>query len=76
MLDDLLERSKDEYIAESWIAELFFLLGEEEKGFEWLDKAYEERDFHLIFLRVDPAFDSVRSDPRFIALLKKIGLDK
>jgi hypothetical protein len=42
--------------------------------FEWLDEAYKQRDRGLLWLKVDPLFDSLRSDPRFTALLKKIGL--
>lgn len=40
-----------------------------------LEKGYQERDLSL-FLKVDPVFDNLRSDPRFIALLKKMGLEK
>jgi hypothetical protein len=50
-------------------------LGEKELAFVWLDKAYEDHDFILVLLKVEPTFDNLRSDPRFTALLKRIGLD-
>jgi TolB-like protein/Tfp pilus assembly protein PilF len=76
--EGLLERSSREYIQAFLPALLSFALGETDRGFEWLDKAYEEHDIHLSFLKVFPLFDilDVRSDPRYIAMLKKIGLDK
>ena len=40
-----------------------------------LQKAYEDRSAGLLYLKVDPAFDSVRSDPRFVDLLHRVGLN-
>ena len=48
-------------------------LGEWDAVFEWLDKAYAARDVHLIYLPVDPKWDSYRADPRFVALLARCG---
>jgi DNA-binding winged helix-turn-helix (wHTH) protein/TolB-like protein/Tfp pilus assembly protein PilF len=48
-------------------------LGEREKVFEWLEKAYVAQDVHLIYLPVDPKWDPYRPDPRFSALLAKCG---
>ena len=57
------------------IARVYFRLGENEEGWKWLEKAYDERGYELIYLKVNAAFDSIRSDPRFQALLKKVGLE-
>jgi TolB-like protein/Tfp pilus assembly protein PilF len=74
--EDLLERSRREYVPAFMPALLFFALGETDRGFEWLDKAYEEHDLYLSFLKVSPLVDilDLRSEPRYIAMLKKIGL--
>ena len=48
-------------------------LGEKDKAMEWLEKAKTERDPFLIYIKVDPNFDSLRSEPRFQTLLTSIG---
>ncbi len=60
------------------VANLYFALGENDSGFEWMDKAVEERDVWLRYLKTIPLYDllNVRSDPRYLALLKKMNLDK
>jgi len=55
-------------------ATLFAFLGEKEQALEWLEKAYEERSIK-IDIKVNPLHDSIRSDPRYIALLKKMNLE-
>ncbi len=76
ILDNLLKRAKDAYVPPIFLADLHFALGEKDQGFQWLDKGYEERDSTLPEIKVEPRFDCVRSDPRFAALLKKMGLEK
>src|SRR5687767_14620080 len=56
------------------IAGYYARLGRKDEAIAWLQKGYEERDFGMTFLAVDYEFDSLRSDPRFIELLRKIGL--
>jgi len=72
--DDLLEKSKKEYIPQYFIALLYFTLGENDQGFEWLEKAHKKNDIRLKSLKADPLMDGFRSDPRYTALLEKIGL--
>jgi serine/threonine-protein kinase len=74
VLDNLLERSKQVYVSPDIIAKFYFALGENDQGFKWLERAYEDRT-RLTDLRVSPAYDSVRSHPRFKALLKKMNLE-
>jgi tetratricopeptide (TPR) repeat protein len=76
ILDDMVERSKEGYVTPSALGNLYLELGEYDRGFEWLDKAYEDHDFWVGSLKVNPLYDGVRSDPRYIALLKKMGLDE
>jgi len=55
------------------IARLYADLGDKDQTFDWLDTAYREHD-GLFNLKAESGFDSIRSDPRFAALLKKVGL--
>ena len=50
------------------------LLGEKERALPWLEKSYENKDFLLPFVNVDPVFDDLRSEPRFQAVLSRMGL--
>jgi tetratricopeptide (TPR) repeat protein len=56
------------------LAGFYARLGEKDKAFAWLEKAYEERNEGLTLLKVDARFDNIRSDPRFQDLLRRIGL--
>ncbi len=73
LLDELKARSKRSYVSPHFIAMIYAGLGEKDQAFEWLQKAYGDRAVDLVYLK-DPAFDSLRSDPRFSALLKRMGL--
>jgi TolB-like protein/DNA-binding winged helix-turn-helix (wHTH) protein len=61
--------------AQNWqfIAGAYAGLGDKDRAFRWLDQAYQNRDFFMTFLKSDPTMDPLRSDPRFNALLKKMG---
>jgi serine/threonine protein kinase/Tfp pilus assembly protein PilF len=76
VLENLLKRSKEMYSIPYLLARFYIALGEVDQGIEWLEKAYEEHNDWLALLKIDPLLDSVRSDPRFTALLKKIGFEK
>ncbi len=73
ILEELNQRSKRKYLSPAVIAGLHAALGEKDQAFASLDKAYDERDFILILLRVDAMFDPLRSDPRFTDLLRRVG---
>jgi serine/threonine protein kinase/Tfp pilus assembly protein PilF len=76
ILGDLLERAKQVYVSPVLFASLYFTLGENDLGFKSLDLAYNQRDSRLLELKVLPEFDGVRSEPRFKALLKKVGFEE
>jgi TolB-like protein/DNA-binding winged helix-turn-helix (wHTH) protein len=57
-----------------YIAEIYFALGDKDSGFRVLEKAYEDHDAEIIMLKGDPAFDSIRSDPRYLALVNRLHL--
>ena len=48
-------------------------IGETEQAMTWLERAYEDREPHLVMAKVDPRLDPLRSDPRFTDLLRRIG---
>ena len=56
------------------IAAVSAILGDKEQAFLWLEKAYEKREFGIPYLKCSPEFDSLRSDPRFQDLLRRVGL--
>ncbi len=72
ILGDLLERVKRrEFVPALGVALVYIGLGEKAQALAWLEKAYEERDEELAFyIKVDPRFDSLRADSRFIELIR------
>jgi tetratricopeptide (TPR) repeat protein len=66
---------KHSQVFELEIADAYFRLGENEEGRKWLEKAYDERSYYMTLLKVSPLYDYIRSDPRFQALLKKVGFE-
>ena len=74
ILDDLKERSKQTYVQPMWIAGIYIGLGQKDQAFEWLQKAYDDRSGWLVYLKVDPVFNPLRSDPRFADLMQRVGL--
>ena len=73
-LNDLLDRSKKGYYSPYMIATVYSGLGEKDKAFEWLDRAYEVHDPIQVWIKVDIVFNSLHSDPRWAEQMKKRGL--
>jgi hypothetical protein len=76
VLAELHEQAQGAYVKPLAFAWISIGLDEKDRALAWLEKAYEDRDPYVILLNADPVYDSLRADPRFIALLKKIGLGK
>jgi tetratricopeptide (TPR) repeat protein len=76
VLGELDKLSEHVYVPKYYLAAIQAAMRDKDKAFESLESAYQERDADLIFLKVDPKFDVLRSDPRFEMMLKKIGLEK
>ena len=70
----LLARRKTSYASPFLIASLYADLGESDQAFRWLNIAYQEHEWRLISLKTELTFDSLRSDPRFAELIRKVGL--
>lgn len=76
ILDELLSRSEQMYVAPTLIAVLYFSLGEDDMGFQMLEEAHKVYDNWVRLIKVEPIFDRVRSDPRFEEMLIKRGFKK
>jgi serine/threonine protein kinase/Tfp pilus assembly protein PilF len=68
------EQARRTYHDPATIASDHALIGEKDVAFAWLEKAYAERSARISYLKVSPAFDSLRSDPRYPDLLRRMGL--
>jgi TolB-like protein/DNA-binding winged helix-turn-helix (wHTH) protein/Tfp pilus assembly protein PilF len=73
-LEQELEEAKREPSTPFDMAEIFAQLGRRDEAFAWLEKAYEERSFLMMYLKVAPKLDPLRSDPRYADLLRRVGL--
>ncbi len=73
ILGALLALSKKEYISPHSITAIYAALGEKDKAFEWLERAYREHDGWLVFIKIQYLLDPLRGDPRFSALLAKMN---
>ena len=67
------ERERGETIDPGVVAELYSLLGEKDSAMVWLERAYLQHSFYLLYLKVWPGFDPLRDDPRFKELEKRAG---
>ena len=65
---------KGEYAPPLNIAFIFANLGDNDKAFYWLNRAFDERESRLGNMKSSPNFDPLRSDPRFAELMKRVGL--
>jgi len=74
VLDKLKQKSRQEYISALYIALVYAGLGEKDQAFAWLGEGYKERSFQMQGLKLDPRWDSLRSDPRFADLVRRVGL--
>ena len=72
-LDELAEVSKTRYVSPYFVGTACLALGERDRAFEYLERAFEERSHGLTHLRLDPALDEVRRDPRYQDLVRRIG---
>jgi hypothetical protein len=76
ILDQLTELAKERYVAPYRMAQIYIALGDRDRAFEWLEKGYRERSFgeSVMDLKAAPFWDPVRSDPRFVDLLRRMNL--
>ncbi len=75
-LKELKELSKRRYVSPFEIAMVYTSLGEKDQAFEWLEKAYEERDPNMVWLKNVAWLDPLRSEPRFQSLLRRMNFPR
>jgi TolB-like protein/DNA-binding winged helix-turn-helix (wHTH) protein/tetratricopeptide (TPR) repeat protein len=76
LLAELKRRKQKSYVPSAAFVLAYLGLGESDQAFAWLEQAYKEQSNILQLLKVFPFFDPIRSDPRFIDLLHRVGLDR
>jgi serine/threonine-protein kinase len=62
------------YQEPGFVADVYACRNQPDQAFEWLDRAYAQRDSSLMYAKVDPLLKNLHSDPRFAAFLKKLNL--
>jgi adenylate cyclase len=73
-LQSLRRRRSQGYVPASSIAESYLRMGDKHSAVAWLEKAYEEHDPELAWARVEPVWDGLRSEPKFVDLMRRLGL--
>lgn len=73
ILERVDEMEKHRYVSRFARVFIYAGLGDKDKAFEWLEKAYQERSDSLAWFRFDPESKGLQSDPRFAALMRKVG---
>ena len=74
LLSEVEQDYRGENVNPTWIAIIHFLLGDKDEGFEWLERAYQSYDRYILLIAITKELEPFRSDPRYLAMLKKIGL--
>jgi serine/threonine-protein kinase len=74
IIDELKDLAGRRYVSPYGIASIYACLGETDLALEWLEKAYADHDQTLVFIKVHPRLDTLRSDSRFEDLLQRMNL--
>jgi tetratricopeptide (TPR) repeat protein len=74
LLAELKKRNETGYVPAGAFVNAYLGLGENEEAFVWLEWAYKEQSNILQFVKVHPFFDAIRGDPRFVDLVRRVGL--
>ena len=74
IIEELEAGSKQRFVPALLFALVYAGLDDQDQTFSWLEKAYEERFYRLAYLKVEPLWDRLRPDPRFVDLLRRVGI--
>jgi tetratricopeptide (TPR) repeat protein len=75
ILDEVKQRVEKNEIRPPSVAIIYAGLNDADRAFEWMEKAYEQRAEGVVYLKAQPYFDNLRSDPRRADFLRRIGLE-
>jgi len=73
-VDELQRSSKQTYIDSGYVADIYLILGEKDLALVWLEKGYQQHSPAMCALKTDPTYAPIRSDPRFVDLMRRVGL--
>ncbi len=76
LLAELKKRRQASYVPAAAFVNAYLGLGDNEQAFAWLERAFQEQSEILTYAKVHPYFDPLRDDPRFVDLVRRVGLDK
>jgi DNA-binding winged helix-turn-helix (wHTH) protein/tetratricopeptide (TPR) repeat protein/TolB-like protein len=74
LLTDMIKRSRNKFVPAFSVALLYIGLGDRDRAMDWLERADQDRSTYMVYAKVDPLLESLRSDQRFIALMKRMDL--
>jgi adenylate cyclase len=75
ILTELLELYQTSLVSPYLVAQIYMGLGERDSALSWLETTYDEGHAQILFLNANPGWEPLRSEPRFQALLRKVGLE-
>jgi len=75
LLEELKSRKQKGFVPAGAFVNAYLGLGENDRALDWLEQAYEERSGVIMWLKVHPYYDPIRSDPRFANLMGRVGLE-
>ena len=73
LIAELKERSRQHYVSNSLFAEAYIGLGEKDEAMAWLERAYEDHDQWMVYIKAYPGWDALRSEPRFQAIVRQMN---
>ena len=73
LIDELKARARLHYVPSSHFVDAYIGLGEKDRALAWMERAYEERDPELVYMKAYPGWDALRSEPRFQALVRRMN---
>ena len=75
-LNGLLKLSQERFVPPYHIALIYNGLGDHDQALAWLERGFEQRDPKMVFLKVEPKWNNLRNDPRFVDLMRRVGLSQ